>query len=170
MEVEGNVALVVMAASLSYISPICVSTFRVHRFKTTTALTACSSKSAQMCDLRLYFCSKTCHPPIKNSNSDSGFDHSCAHPIPDPPRRHMSSSKPSGGIIQTGEKIAPVSAAPRTADDHSCTKYKNRIIFPLLLAVWWQRRSWTPTKYEIWGKLYYNSTSKLHVSLRDSGR
>ena len=25
------------------------------------------------------------------------------------------------------------------------------------------------TKYEIWGKLYYNSTSKLHVSLRDLG-
>ena len=83
----------------------CVSTFRVHRFKTTTALTACSCKSAQMCDLRLYFCSKTCHPPIKNSNSRDGFDHT-----------YPSATQPPHGFIKaiwgnhSNEKnmIAPV--------------------------------------------------------------
>ena len=91
---------------------------------------------------------------------DSGFDHSCAHPNHDPAPL-MSSSKPSGrNHSDERKKKSSNRTCFRTRHDHSCTMYKNRIIFPLLLAVADQ------TKYEIWGKLYYNSTSKLHVSLQ----
>ena len=63
-----RVALVVMAGGIAfvYIPDMCIN-IQGSSVQDNNRSTHPPHKSAQMCDLRLYFCSKTCHLPIKNS-------------------------------------------------------------------------------------------------------